>query len=147
MAREIATELKELDGALLPILHAFVQHFGHITSEAIILIADVLNLTRADVQGVVSFYHDFRSTPAGRYVVKLCRAEACQSMGAEELAANLERALGIKFGETTPDGRVTLEAVYCLGNCALSPAVLINNQLRGRADESKILYMVGAGRP
>jgi formate dehydrogenase subunit gamma len=147
MAREIATEMKGMDGPLLPILHAFVQRFGHITSEAIVLIADVLNLTRADVQGVVSFYHDFRRTPAGRYVVKLCRAEACQAMGSEELASNLEQALGIKFGETTPDDRVTLEAVYCLGNCALSPAVLVNNQLRGRANESLILDMVGGGRP
>jgi formate dehydrogenase subunit gamma len=146
MAREIATEMKGMDGPLLPILHAFVQRFGHITDEAIVLIADVLNLTRADVQGVVSFYHDFRRTPAGNYVVKLCRAEACQAMGSEELASNLEQALGIKFGETTPDGRVTLEAVYCLGNCALSPAVLVNNQLRGRVDETKILDMVGGSR-
>ena len=147
MAREIAAEMKGMDGPLLPILHAFVQRFGHVTSEAIVLIADVLNLTRADVQGVVSFYHDFRRTPAGRYVVKLCRAEACQAMGSEELASNLEQALGIKFGETTPDDRVTLEAVYCLGYCALSPAVLVNNQLRGRANESLILDMVGGGRP
>jgi len=147
MAREIATEMKEMDGPLLPILHAFVQHFGHISNEAIVLISDVLNLTRADVQGVVSFYHDFRREPAGRYVVKLCRAEACQSMGSEELAENLERALGIKFGETTPDRGVTLEAVYCLGNCARSPAVLVNNQLRGRATEAKILDMVGGKRP
>lgn len=151
-AREIATEMKGMDGPLLPILHAFVRNFGHINNEAIVLIADVLNLTRADVQGVVSFYHDFRREPAGRYVVKLCRAESCQSMGSEELAENLERSLGIKFGETTPDGRVTLEAVYCLGNCALSPAVLVNNKLRGRADEAKILDMVGGttvggGRP
>ena len=141
-AREIATEMKEMDGPLLPILHAFNQEFGFISNDAIVLIADVLNLTRADVQGVVSFYHDFRREPAGRYVVKLCRAEACQSMGSEELASSLERALGIKFGETTPDGRVTLEAVYCLGNCALSPAVLVNNVLRGRANKEKILDMV-----
>lgn len=147
MARKIATEMKGMDGALLPVLHAFAQHFGHITNEAIILIADVLNLTRADVQGVVSFYHDFRREPGGRYVVKLCRAEACQAMGSEELAARLERALGIKFGETTADGGITLQAVYCLGNCALSPAVLVNNELRGRADEAKILDMVGAARP
>jgi formate dehydrogenase subunit gamma len=141
--REIATQMKEMDGPLLPVLHAFNEEFGFISNDAIVLIADVLNLTRADVQGVVSFYHDFRREPSGRYVVKLCRAEACQAMGCEELAANLERALGIGFGETTPDGRVTLEAVYCLGNCALSPAVLVNNHLRGRADEKKILNMVG----
>ena len=143
MARQIASKMKEMDGPLLPILHAFNEEFGFVSDEAIVLIADVLNLTRADVQGVVSFYHDFRREPAGRYVVKLCRAEACQAMGSEELASNLERALGIKFGETTPDGRVSLEAVYCLGNCALSPAVLVNNDLRGRANEKKILDMVG----
>lgn len=146
-AREIAAEMRAMEGPLLPILHAYVEHFGHVNDEAIIIVADVLNLTRAEVQGVVSFYHDFRREPAGRYVVKVCRAEACQSMGSEKLAANMERALGIKFGETTPDRRVTLEAVYCLGNCALSPAVLVNNELRGRADEEKILAMVGGGRP
>lgn len=145
LAREIATKKKEMDGPLLPILHAFNEEFGFVSDEAIVLIADVLNLTRADVQGVVSFYHDFRREPAGRYVVKLCRAEACQAMGSEELASNLERALGIRFGETTPDGRVSLQAVYCLGNCALSPAVLINNDLRGRANEEKILQTVGGG--
>jgi formate dehydrogenase subunit gamma len=139
--------MRAMEGPLLPILHAYIEHFGHINNEAIVIVADVLNLTRAEVQGVVSFYHDFRREPAGRYVVKVCRAEACQSMGSEKMAANLERALGIKFGETTPDRRVTLEAVYCLGNCALSPAVLVNNELRGRADEEKILDMVGGGRP
>lgn len=152
MARDIATDMKEMDGALLPILHEFVHYFGHISDEAIVIIADVLNLTRADVQGVVSFYHDFRREPSGRYIVKLCRAEACQAMGSEELASSLERALGIKFGETTPDHRVTLEAVYCLGNCALSPAVLINNELQGRASETKIMELLeeeklGGGRP
>ncbi len=147
MAREIATKLKGMDGPLLPILHAFTEHFGHINNDAIVLIADVLNITRADVQGVVSFYHDFRREPAGRHVVKVCRAESCQSMGSEDLAEALERALGIKFGETTPDRRVTLEAVYCLGNCALSPAVLVNNKLFGRCDEAKVLAQVGGGRP
>ena len=147
MGREIATKLKEMDGPLLPILHAFVEHFGHINNDAIVIIADVLNLTRADVQGVVSFYHDFRRENAGRYVVKMCRAEACQSMGSENLAERLEDALGIKFGETTPDRRVTLEAVYCLGNCALSPAALINGKLFGRCNEAKVLAQVGGGRP
>ncbi len=146
MARQIATEMKEMDGPLLPILHAFVQNFGHVSDDAIVIVADVLNITRADVQGVVSFYHDFKREPAGRTVVKLCRAEACQAMGSEELASNLEKALGIKFGETTPDRRVTLEAVYCLGNCALSPAALVNEQLRGRVSETKILEMVGGGQ-
>jgi formate dehydrogenase subunit gamma len=142
-AREIAERLKDLEGPLLPILHAFNEHFGFISNDAIVLVADVLNLTRADVQGVVGFYHDFRRQPAGRHVVKVCRAEACQSMGSEALAERLERALGISFGDTTPDRRVTLEEVFCLGNCALSPNVMIDGELHGRADEAKILALVG----
>ena len=146
-AREIAVRLKEIEGPLLPILHAFVERFGYINNEAIVLVADVLNITRADVQGVVSFYHDFRREPAGRHVIKVCRAEACQSMGSEGLAERLERALGIKFGETTPDRRVTLEPVYCLGNCALSPSALIDGKLFGRMDEHKILALVSEKQP
>jgi formate dehydrogenase subunit gamma len=146
-ARRIAAELKDIEGPLLPILHAINDRFGHVNNEAIIIIADVLNLTRADVQGVVGFYHDFRREPHGRHVVKVCRAEACQSMGSEALAARLERALGIKFGETTPDRRITLEPVYCLGNCALSPSALIDGELHGRMDESKILALVNEERP
>ena len=142
-AREIAERLKVMEGPLLPILHAFNERFGFVSNEAIVLVADVLNLTRAEVQGVVGFYHDFRREPAGRHVVKVCRAEACQSMGSEALAARLERALGISFGDTTPDRRVTLEEVYCLGNCALSPNVMIDGELYGRADEAKVLSAVG----
>src|SRR3954470_8155021 len=133
-----------MEGPLLPILHALTERFGHVNNEAIVLVADVLNLTRADVQGVVSFYHNFRREPAGRHVIKVCRAEACQSMGSEALAARLERALGISFGDTTADHRVTLEEVYCLGNCALSPSVLVDGELYGRADEGKVLALVGA---
>ena len=142
-ARKIAEELRDLEGPLLPILHEFNERFGFISNEAIVLVADVLNLTRAEVQGVVGFYHDFRRQPAGRHVIKLCRAEACQSMGSEALAARLERALGVSFGDTTPDHRVTLEEVYCLGNCALSPSVLVDGELHGRADEGKVLALVG----
>ena len=142
-AREIAERLKVMEGPLLPILHAFNERFGFVSNEAIVLVADVLNLTRAEVQGVFGFYHDFRREPAGRHVVKVCRAEACQSMGSEALAARLERALGISFGDTTQDRRVTLEEVYCLGNCALSPNVMIDGELYGRADEAKVLSAVG----
>jgi len=142
-AREIAEGLKDMEGPLLPILHAFNDRFGFISNEAIVLVADVLNLTRAEVQGVVGFYHDFRRQPAGRHVIKLCRAEACQSMGCEDLAARLERALGIGFGDTTADKKVTLEEVFCLGNCALSPSALIDGELLGRADEGKVLSAVG----
>ena len=143
-AREIAERLKDLEGPLLPILHAFNEHFGFISNDAIVLVADVLNLTRAEVQGVVGFYHDFRRQPAGQHVVKVCRAEACQSMGSEALAERLERALGISFGDTTPDRRVTLGEVFCLGNCALSPNVMVDGELHGRADEAKVLALVGA---
>jgi formate dehydrogenase subunit gamma len=146
-ARQIAEDLKAMDGPLLPILHALNERFGHITDEAIRMIADVLNITRAEVQGVVSFYHDFKREAPGRHVIKMCRAEACQSMGCEDLAARLERALGIAFGGTTADRRVTLETVYCLGNCALSPAVMVDGEVYGRCDEEKVLALVGGGRP
>lgn len=142
-ARRIAEEMKSMDGPLLPILHTLTERFGHINNEAIVMVADVLNLTRAEVQGVVSFYHDFRREPAGRHVIKVCRAEACQSMGAEDLAARLERALGVSFGGTTKDRRVTLETVYCLGNCGLSPNVMIDGEVYGRANEKKVLDLVG----
>ena len=143
-ARAIAVELKELEGPLIPILHALNDRFGHINNEAIKIVADVLNLTRAEVQGVVGFYHDFRREPAGRHVIQVCRAEACQSMGCEELSERLERALGIKFGETSPDRNVTLLPVYCLGNCSLSPSVMVDGELYGRMDERKVLNLVQA---
>lgn len=110
------------------------------------LIATALNLSRADVHGVISFYHDFRAEPAGRHVIRLCRAEACQTMGSDRLAAELERALGIVTGGTTADGRVTLEATYCLGNCALSPAAMIDGKLHGRIDASKAIGLVRGAR-
>jgi formate dehydrogenase subunit gamma len=143
-ARAIAVELKDIEGPLIPILHALNDRFGHINNEAIKIVADVLNLTRAEVQGVVGFYHDFRREPAGRHVIQVCRAEACQSMGCEELAERLERALGIKFGETSPDRNVTLLPVYSLGNCSLSPSVMVDGELYGRMDERKVLNLVQA---
>ena len=145
-ARQIAEQLKGIDGPLIPILHALNDRFGHITEEGMKMVADVLNITRAEVQGVVGFYHDFRREPPGRHVIKMCRAEACQSMGSEDLAARLERSLGVAFGATTPDRGVSLEAVYCLGNCALSPAVMVDGEVYGRCDEAKVLALVGGGR-
>lgn len=141
--REIAERMKGLAGPLLPILHAINDQCGFVDERALPIIADVLNLTRAEVQGVVSFYHDFRRAPAGRHVVKICRAEACQAMGAERLITELESAFKIKLGETSPDGRVTLEPVYCLGNCALSPAALIDGRLYGRLDAARVQAQVG----
>ena len=143
-ARALIAEHVGLEGPLIPILHALNDRFGHINNEAMVIVADVLNLTRAEVQGVVGFYHDFRREPAGRHVIQVCRAEACQSMGSEDLAERLERALGIKFGDTTPDRRVTLLPVYCLGNCALSPSAMIDGKLHGRMTDKKVLDLVRA---
>lgn len=141
--RAVVAELAHLEGSLLPILHALVERFGHVDEAAVTVVADVLNLSRAEVHGVVTFYHDFRREPAGRHVIKVCRAEACQAMGGRELLTDLEQALGIGLGETTPDGRVTLEPVYCLGNCALSPSALVDGELVGRVTPERVLAEVG----
>jgi formate dehydrogenase subunit gamma len=130
--RAIIEELKSLPGASLPILHALQEQFGYVPEQAIPLIADALLLSRAEVVGILNFYHDFRQAPAGRHILKVCRAEACQSMGCETLVRHLESRLGVAMGETTPDGALTLQTVYCLGNCALSPAMLLDGDLYGR---------------
>jgi formate dehydrogenase subunit gamma len=124
-----------LEGPLLPILHAVQAAFGHVPQAAVPQIAKALNLSKAEVHGVVSFYHDFREAPAGRHVLKLCRAEACQAMGADRVAGAIKAALGIDWHETTPDGRVTLEPVFCLGLCACGPAAMVDGRLVGRCDE------------
>lgn len=129
---EIIDELRNLEGPLLPILHAIQDAFGYVPEEAKPVIARELNLSRAEVHGVVSFYHDYRSDPAGRHVLKLCRAEACQSMGGDEVAASIMTRLGIGWHETSPDGAVTLEPVFCLGLCACAPAAMLDGGLRGR---------------
>jgi formate dehydrogenase subunit gamma len=116
------------EGALLPILHDIQHRAGHVPAAAVPLIAEALNLSRAEVHGVVSFYHDFRPAPAGRTVVKLCQAEACQARGCRELSAHAEAITGLKLGETTRDGALTLEAVYCLGLCASGPSALVDGQ-------------------
>ena len=130
--------LRQQPGALLPILHALQEAFGYIDSAAVPLIADALNLSRAEVHGVVSFYHDFRARPPGRHVLKLCRAEACQSMGADALGAKARERLRIDWGETSGDGRVTLEAVFCLGLCACAPAAMLDDKVVGGLDETKL---------
>ena len=135
---------RHLPGALLPILHAIQDKLGFIPPDATAPIASGLNLSRAEVSGVISFYHDFRSTPPGRHVVKLCRAEACQSMGSLALEASVKARLGIDFGETTRDGALTLEPVYCLGNCALSPAIMVDGQLRGRVTAERFDAIVAS---
>jgi formate dehydrogenase subunit gamma len=140
-AERIAAHL-HLEGPLMPILHDLQETFGCVPLEAEPLIAEKLNITRAEVHGVVTFYHDFRRTPAGAHTLKLCRAEACQSAGGEALAARAEATLGVTPGETTLDGSVTLEAVYCLGLCALAPSAMIDGRVVGRLDEKRIDALV-----
>ena len=134
----IVDDMKSLEGPLLPILHGLQEEFGYVPREALPAIAEALNLSKAEVYGVVSFYHDFRRAPAGRHVLKLCRAEACQSMGGEALHEQLKRLLGIGFGETATDGSVTLEATYCLGLCACSPSAMLDGEPIGRLDHARI---------
>jgi formate dehydrogenase subunit gamma len=137
VAAEIIGRYSPLPGATLPILHALQDEFGYVHADAVPLIARALNLSRAEIHGVVTFYHDFRTEPGGGRVVKLCRAEACQSMGCRSLEAHVKDRLGIDYGETTTDRRFTLQAVYCLGNCALAPAVMIDSELHGRVDAGR----------
>lgn len=128
----ILGDLKGRPGPLIEVLHAIQAQLGYVPAAAVPLIASELNLSRAEVHGVVSFYHFFRSTPPGAHTVSVCRAESCQAVGGEALAEHARQRLGVDFHETTPDGRFSLEPVYCLGNCACSPAVMIDGRLHGR---------------
>jgi formate dehydrogenase subunit gamma len=138
IATEIIQEYSAAPEMLVQILHAFVARFSHLSNEAIRQIALELNLSRAEVHGVVSFYHDFRTEPPGEHIIKICVSESCQAMGSRELTSQAEEKLGIKIKETTNDGQVTLEPVYCLGNCACSPAIMIDERVYGRVDASKL---------
>jgi formate dehydrogenase subunit gamma len=135
---EIISEHSHREGATLVILHALQEAFGYVPEPAIPMVASALNLSRAEVFGVFTFYHDFRKKPAGRHVLKLCRAEACQAAGGDALAARAETKLGIASGYTTPDERVTLEPVYCLGLCATAPSAMLDGRLIGRLDPARI---------
>lgn len=143
IGKEIIAGYSAKPEMLVQILRAFVDRYSYISDAAVRQIADELNLSRADVHGVVSFYHDFRKVPPGRRVVKICQAESCQAMGSRELTAHAERALGVGLHETTANGEVTLEPVYCLGNCACSPAVMIDERVHGRVDAAKFDRLVG----
>ncbi len=127
-AAQLALQHPQLEGALLPILHRLQERFGWIAPEAVAWVAERLNLSRAEVHGVVSFYHDFRDRPAGRQVIKLCQAEACQARGSRQVTAQLEARLGVKLGHTAPDRSLTLEPVYCLGLCGNGPAALVDGR-------------------
>ncbi|CAN7587943.1 formate dehydrogenase subunit gamma [Rhizobium leguminosarum] len=140
--RAIVADLRFLEGPLLPILHEVQQEFGYVPQEALPVIAEELNLSRAEVHGVVTFYHDYRDHPAGRHVLKLCRAEACQSMGGDVLAERVKTLLGIDFHQTTLDGAVTLEPVYCLGLCACGPSAMLDGDVYGRVDDQLAAELV-----
>ncbi|MGH9593784.1 MAG: formate dehydrogenase subunit gamma [Bryobacteraceae bacterium] len=139
-------ELKHLPGAVLPILHALQEEFGYIDQAAIPLVAEAVNLSKAEVHGVISFYHDFRHQPPGRHTLKMCRAEACQSMGCDALIDHVEKRLGAKLGETTSDHSFTLGEVFCLGNCALSPAVMLDGKPYGRVSPQVADFLIDDAR-
>lgn len=131
---------------LLPALHRLQEKFGYIPDHAIADLAKAHNLAQAEVVGVIGFYHDFRRTPPGRQRLRICRAESCQAMGADALAMHASTQLGVEFGATTADGEVTLEAAYCLGNCACSPAVMLDDDLHGRVSVERLDAILAEGR-
>lgn len=137
-AKQVIAEHIGQEGAVLPILIALQEVFGYVDQAAEPLVAHALNVTRAEVHGVVTFYHDFRREPAGRHVLKLCRAEACQAAGGDALAARAEAKLGVSLPGTSADGHVTLEPVYCLGLCATAPSAMLDGRVVGRLDEARL---------
>jgi formate dehydrogenase subunit gamma len=141
-ASRIASRYDNKADALLEILHDLQHEVGHVPEASLPVLAKAINISRAEVHGVVSFYHEFRRKPAGRHVVKVCRAEACQSMKGNELAEAAQKSLKVKFGETTSDGAITLEAVYCLGLCATSPSLLVDERPMGRMTPQKFEALV-----
>jgi formate dehydrogenase subunit gamma len=129
---------------LLEIFHELQHQLGYVPEATLPIIAKALNRSRAEIYGVLTFYHEFRRHPAGKHVVKICRAEACQSMGTEALCDHAERSLGTKLGGTTADGVVTIEQVFCLGNCALSPAIMVGEKLYGKVDPKRFDEIIGS---
>ncbi len=135
---DIIAPLLGIEGPAMPMLHAIQHAFGFVPDGSIPVVAAALNLSRAEVHGLVSFYHDFRREPAGRTVLRLCRAEACQARGAERLAAHVSARLGITWHQTTQDGAVTLEPVFCLGLCAASPCGMLDERPLARLDAARL---------
>jgi formate dehydrogenase subunit gamma len=144
--RRIVADMKNRPGPLIEVLHAVQAALGYVPAEAVPVVAEALNLSRAEVHGVVTFYHFFRETPPGKHTVHICRAEACQSMGANALVAHARKRLGVDFHETTRDGVFSLEPVFCLGNCALSPAAMIDGQLYGRVTPERFDQLVAENK-
>ena len=142
IVRRIVADMKDRPGPLIEVLHSVQAALGYVPSDAVPIVAEALNLSRAEVHGVVTFYHFFRETPPGRHIVQICRAEACQSMGANDLVEHAKKRLGVDFHETTPDGVFSLEPVFCLGNCACSPAAMIDGRLYGRVTPKRFDELV-----
>lgn len=135
-----------LPGALLPLLHAIQDEIGYVPEESYLSISKALALSVAEVHGVVTFYHHFRSHPAGKHILQICRAESCQAMGSEKLEASIKAKLGIDYHQTTSDGAITLEPIYCLGNCACSPSVMMDDEVYGRVDSQKMAELISEAR-
>jgi len=133
---------KHLEGALLPVLHDIQNKIGHIPSEYVVDIADALNLSRAEVHGVITFYHSFKTTAQGKHVIEVCRAESCQAKDGRSIEAMIKTKLGIDYNQTTDDGAITLEAVYCLGNCGCSPTIKIDSQIYGRVTVDRVADLI-----
>jgi formate dehydrogenase subunit gamma len=144
--RRIVADLKDRPGPLLEVLHAIQAALGYVPEAAVPLVAQGLNLSRAEVHGVVTFYHYFRRTPPGKHVVSLCRAESCQAIGGDALVEHAKRSLGVDFHETTANGEFSLEPIYCLGNCACSPAAMVDGRLYGRLTPERFDAMIAAER-
>lgn len=140
--QEVVDTHKSMPGAMLPTLHAIQERFGYVSEAAIPIIAETLRHTRAEVHGIISFYHHFRTQPPGRHVVQVCRAEACQAVGSRQLEAHVKTALGVDYHQTSLDREFTLEPVYCLGNCACGPSVRVNDEVHGRMTAAKFDRLV-----
>ena len=145
LIRGLAERHAARPGPLLPILHAIQDELGYVPSEAVPIVAEVLNVSRAEVHGVISFYHLFRESPPGQHTLYLCRAEACQAMGARDLERHAKEKLGVGFHETTADGQYSLEPIYCLGNCACSPAVMVDDFVYGRVTPERLDELLEQG--
>ncbi len=137
---------QDLPGAMLPVLHAIQDRFGYLPANSVAVVAQALQVSRAEVDGVISFYHHYRRQPAGAHVVQVCRAEACQARGSRALESHLKSSLGIDYHQTTPDNEITLEPVYCLGNCACGPNLLIDDQVAARVTPDKADHLMDALR-
>lgn len=137
---------RSMPGALMPLLHAIQDDLGYVPESSYPSIAKALNLSVAEVHGVVTFYHHFRTHAPGRHILQICRAESCQAMGSEALEAHVKKTLGVDYHETTEDGAITLEAIYCLGNCACSPSIMIDERVCGRIDVDRINQIIAEAK-